>query len=122
MKKILIIDDEQLILTSLTTLFRRSGFDVAGSIDAHEGIRIGKQYYPDILIIDWMLSSDISCLDVIDAIEKLNPDTKIVVMSGYPKLEITAKLKEKEVAIVCEKPVEFNDLLILINKLISADE
>ena len=122
MKKILIIDDEQLILKSLTALFRRSGFDVAGSIDAHEGIRIGKQFCPDILIIDWMLSCDLGCLDVINSIDMVNLNTKIFVMAGYPKLEITAKLKEKEVAIVCEKPVEFNDLLILINKLISADE
>ena len=116
MIKILIIDDEPLILKSLTSLFKCSGFDVVGCMDAHEGIKVVKQFRPDIVIIDWILSSDLGCLDAIDAIEMKNDGTKIIVMSGYPKLEIIAKLNGKEVAAVCEKPVEFNDLLSLIKK------
>ena len=122
MIKILIIDDEQLIQKSLTALFRYSSFDAVGTTNAHEGVEIGKRFCPDILIIDWMLSSDLGCLDVIDEMEKVSHNMKIIIMSGYPKLEIIANLKGKEVSAVCQKPVEFNALLSLIKKLISSDE
>lgn len=55
-KKILLVDDEQALLTMVTTIFRDAGFHLvftAGSV--REALRIAETEKPDLIILDIML-------------------------------------------------------------------
>jgi CheY-like chemotaxis protein len=55
MKKILIVDDEKNILTTLKIYLNREGYDVRAACDGLEAIKIVFEFFPDIVLLDIIL-------------------------------------------------------------------
>lgn len=55
MKRILIVEDEELILKALEFRLRRDGYDVIRATDGRDGLRIIESHEFDLLITDMML-------------------------------------------------------------------
>jgi two-component system, OmpR family, alkaline phosphatase synthesis response regulator PhoP len=55
MKKVLVVDDEQSILTLLKYNLEQAGFEVLTAIDGLEGKQLAETMQPDIMILDLML-------------------------------------------------------------------
>ena len=66
-KKILIIEDEEDILESLTYRLQKRGFDVISATDGETGLREAKALVPDLIILDlWLpkLSGEEVCKSI----------------------------------------------------------
>ena len=59
MARVLIVEDDRPFADALAFAFRLEGYEVLEAATADEGIRIGLAHYPDIIIADWMLRSDL---------------------------------------------------------------
>jgi CheY-like chemotaxis protein len=79
--KILVIDDDELVRLTLTRLLQKVGYDVLQAKNGVAGIEIYKQSRPDIVLTD-MLMPDKEGLETISELKRLNPDAKIIAMSG----------------------------------------
>jgi len=55
-KKILIVDDEQNIVTALEFLLQRSGYEVLLAQDGVEALKQVEQHVPDLVLLDVMMS------------------------------------------------------------------
>ncbi|MBK5105196.1 MAG: response regulator [Burkholderiales bacterium] len=55
-KKILIVDDEQNIVTALEFLLQRSGYQVLLAQDGVEALKQVEQHVPDLVLLDVMMS------------------------------------------------------------------
>jgi diguanylate cyclase (GGDEF)-like protein len=55
MKKILVIEDDPLLLEILLKLLTAEGFDVQGAGEGYQGIELAKSYYPDLILCDLVL-------------------------------------------------------------------
>lgn len=51
-KKILIVDDEQDILTYFDTIFQDNGYDTVTAKDGIEGFELAKSEKPDLIVLD----------------------------------------------------------------------
>ena len=72
--KVLIIDDEKLLVKSTCMALAHYGFEVKGALDGEEGLKAVREYKPDVILLDIMMPG----MDGWQVLEKLkqNPDTK----------------------------------------------
>jgi DNA-binding response OmpR family regulator len=85
-KKILIIDDDRIILAMLEKSLILQGFWVYSAKDGEEGTAMAKKEQPDLVICDFLIPK-VHGLDVCKII-KTSPDlhqTKVIMMTGVYK-------------------------------------
>ncbi|MCS6860090.1 MAG: response regulator, partial [Abditibacteriales bacterium] len=54
-QKILIVEDEKLLVESLTFNLRKAGYEVVVAYDGAEALTKARREYPDLIILDLML-------------------------------------------------------------------
>ncbi len=84
--KILIIDDEEVILTVLQELFTREGYEVAIARSGEKGIEIFQQDEFNLAIIDKNLEGR-SGIDILKTVKEINPNVEAMIITGYASLE-----------------------------------
>ncbi|NRD76084.1 response regulator transcription factor [Bacillus sp. BRMEA1] len=80
--KILVVDDEQSIVTLLQYNLKQAGFDVITAMDGEEGKRLAETEAPDIIVLDLMLPK----MDGMEVCKQLRQDRIMT-----PILMLTAK-------------------------------
>ncbi len=99
-KKILLIEDEQIIVDLLQRKLTEEGYNVALAKDGEEGIKAMKAEKPDLILLDIVMPK-MGGLEVMEEMQK-NPDLKripviIVSNSGQPvELDRAKKLGAKD--------------------------
>jgi DNA-binding NtrC family response regulator len=79
--RILVIDDEQDLLTALSGTLRRAGFRVRTAASAQTGLDALEQEAADVLITDIIMPRK-SGIDVIAEVRVLYPSTRVIAISG----------------------------------------
>lgn len=83
MAKILVIDDDPLILNFVTDALKAVGHTVVQARDGDEGLAASRAATPDLVITD-MVMPNLDGVQLIDLLLKEQPDLPIVAMSGAP--------------------------------------
>jgi two-component system phosphate regulon response regulator PhoB len=86
---ILIVEDEQALVTLLRYNFEAAGYEVATALDGDEALMAIAERRPDLIVLDWMLPS-ISGLEVCRQIRR-KPETRDV-----PVIMLTARGEEAD--------------------------
>ncbi len=82
---ILLIEDERLVVETLKGNFQDNGYHISTARSGEEGIRKFQNDNFDLVITDLKLKG-MDGLQVSRKIKKINPDTPVIVVTGYPKL------------------------------------
>ncbi|HEV8601502.1 MAG TPA: response regulator [Patescibacteria group bacterium] len=98
--KILVVEDEAILLTALSEELRQQGFDVVGAKDGVEGVEKVNSERPHLVLLDLVMPK----LDGIGALKqmKANPETKdipVVILtnlSDYDKIAEAMTLGAKD--------------------------
>jgi signal transduction histidine kinase len=80
--KILIIDDEEIVLDSCTEILRGGDYLVATASDGAAGLKKVEEFQPDLVFVDLKMPG-ISGLEVLDQIHASEPTVVTVVITGY---------------------------------------
>lgn len=78
--KILIVDDEKSIVTSLEAYFNREGYEVKSALEGRQGLAIAKTFSPDVVILDIMLPG-IDGLEVLRELRR-NADPYVILLTA----------------------------------------
>ena len=120
--KIIVVDDEQGIVDSLSIFLKRSGYDFTGLTNPIEAIERVKSEHFDMMILDFMMDP-IHGDEVVEEIRKFNKDLYILLLTGHkdlaPPLET---IKRLDIQGYCEKSDKFDQLLLLIESGIKSIE
>ena len=120
--KIIVVDDEQGIVDSLSIFLKRSGYDFTGVTNPLEAIELVRNNHYDLMILDFMMDP-IHGDDVVEEIRKFNKDLYILLLTGHkdlaPPLET---IKRLDIQGYCEKSDKFDQLLLLIESGIKSIE
>jgi len=84
-RKMLVIDDDQTVLSSCKRIFDSEGFDVIVTASPEEGLSLVLDTYFDIVLCDWMMPG-IDGMDVISKLDEISPGSAVVMISGYPSI------------------------------------
>ena len=120
--KIIVVDDEQGIVDSLSIFLKRSGYDFTGLTNPLEAIERVRNEHFDMMILDFMMDP-IHGDEVVEEIRKFNKELYILLLTGHkdlaPPLET---IKRLEIQGYCEKSDKFDQLLLLIESGIKSIE
>ncbi|MBN1848058.1 MAG: response regulator [Deltaproteobacteria bacterium] len=81
-QKILIVDDERSVLDSLTKLTKSLGYEPISTDKSIEAIKNYDSWAPDVVLMDRSMP-EVDGITCIREIRKIDPDAKIVIVSGY---------------------------------------
>jgi len=118
--KVLVIDDDKVILDIIKNLLEKKGYGVTCSEKGLDAIEIIGRDKPDLVILDMKLK-DISGFEIIGRLRS-NKDTlkvPIIAMSGHPEELIKIEDRQEELALVSiSKPFDLENLLSIARKLL----
>ncbi len=115
LKKILIVDDEENILTSLRGVLEDEGFCIETAKNGEEALNKVISFNPDIVLLDiWMPGED--GISVLEKIKKLEPSISVIIMSGHGTIETAVKAIKFGAFDFLEKPLQFEKLLVLLDR------
>jgi excisionase family DNA binding protein len=120
-KKILIVDDDKIVVETIVQALEEDehGYDVLSAADGFEAQLQIKQFNPDLLILDIMMP-DINGYEVCKKI-KSDPETKdikIIVLSAYLDDESYKRMQEHGADACFSKPLPLPELREQIARLI----
>lgn len=128
--KILIIDDDPDLVESLTITLEANNYQVFSAGNGTEGLRVVKEVFPDVIILDVMMDTITEGFQVSQQLRSRDPQSEYKAYSNIPILMLTAisekmhmKFSPKDdkdylpVDEFMEKPIRFEALLEKVKKL-----
>jgi two-component system nitrogen regulation response regulator NtrX len=113
MKRILVVDDEETILQSVTDILEDEGFEVTTAPDAQKALGVLAEDAPDLVLLDiWMPG-----LDGLDALKRIKADwpfIPVIIMSGHGTIETAVKATKLGAHDFIEKPLSYEQLVLTI--------
>ena len=118
-KKILLIDDDQDILTAYSAFFKGQGYEIRTAINTTQGRKEIKDFSPDLMIVDVMMEQPdegfVFAQQMLD--EKVAIPIIITSSIANAGMEIF-DIDIPNVRSVIQKPVDFEKLSVLVNKIV----
>jgi signal transduction histidine kinase len=118
--KILLVDDEAIILSSIQTALSRMNYDVTPSSNGLEALDIfsGKPGEFDLVITDFTMPH-ISGMDLSNRILKMRPDIPIILCTGFNEDIDEKEVKAAGIRELLIKPTSMDDLRDAIQKALA---
>ncbi|MDD5674404.1 MAG: response regulator transcription factor [Chitinivibrionales bacterium] len=115
--KVLIIDDEKLLVKSTILALRCFDFEPVGAFDGLEGLEKAHENIPDIILLDIMMPG----MDGWEVLKRIKATAK---MSGIPVIIFTAREYSNGYSLAIQqgaadyiaKPFELDELVQMLNK------
>ncbi len=115
--RILVVDDDEILRATLTTILSRRGFEVdsvADGLEALEAIR-GKAY--DLVVTDIEMPR-LDGITLLDRASALNPRLSFIVITAYASVESAVEALRRGAYDYLLKPLNFDDLILKIQRLL----
>lgn len=109
---ILIVDDNALMLLTLTRILEQHGFSVLGANSARGGLQLVEEQPVDLVIMDYHLPD--GDMELGPAVKRLRPGLPVVVFSGDPEAAQAAAFAD----LLLPKPQEPERLVAEIRRLL----
>jgi len=95
--RILLIEDDQQVRTTLMEMLSDEGLDVEGLANAEDAlVLLGAGQVPDVLVTDIDLGPGLGGIDLADMARAKHPEVEVVLISGTPSNPRGRPLREHE--------------------------
>jgi UDP-3-O-[3-hydroxymyristoyl] N-acetylglucosamine deacetylase len=117
-KKILIVDDEETIVKSITGVLEDEGFDITTAKNGEEALDIFQQEIPLLTLLDiWMPGMD--GIEVLKKIKGIEPNCPVIMLSGHATISTAMAAVKLGAFDFIEKPLSLDVLLKTVHRAIS---
>lgn len=100
---VLVIDNNDVMRTSCEQILAKSGYRVTTVPDAESGLGVIASLPPSVVILDLFLPG-VSGVDLIPRIRDLAPNTAVIVITGYPTIDVAVAAMKRGAADFIPKP------------------
>jgi DNA-binding NtrC family response regulator len=107
--RILVLDDVTDIVVLIQKILSRKGHEVAAFAEEEEAIGYARAHPVDLAILDIKLKK-MSGIEVLGELKRINPSTKVMMLTGYPTLATAREALQLGAGEYCVKPIEKQDL------------
>ncbi len=118
MYKIVLIDDEELVIKSLSASveWEQYGFEVAGyALNGEEALALFEEIKPDLIFTDIRMPG-ISGLELIKMTKKKMPELLTIIVSGHAEFALAQKAIQYGVMGYCLKPFDETEIISFLVK------
>jgi DNA-binding NtrC family response regulator len=110
MKKILVIDDEEMILNAMKLVMEDMGYSISGYSDPLEGERAALQEDFDLIITDLRMPKKDGAA-VTERVLEEKPDARILILTAHPTDPLAKKALESGALSLMKKPFDIGKIL-----------
>jgi DNA-binding NtrC family response regulator len=115
--KILFVDDEREMLSTVKTYLSRGGYTVIVTESGRKALELAKKEDFDIVITDLNMP-ELSGLELLKAIKKIHTETEVIVVTGYGSIESAIKALKWGGYDYLQKPINLQRLKLLIDRIL----
>lgn len=120
-KKIIIVDDEEIILSCLKIELEESGYEVTIAPSGEEGLALIRKNYFDLLVTDLMMEG-IGGLELLKSAKKVDPDLSVIILTGYGEVASAVEALRLGASDYLLKPCDCSELQVRIDKCFEQQE
>ncbi len=114
-KKVLIVEDDQLLAYLLETYMVKFGLDIVGNVDnGKDAVLLAEQFNPDYILMDVRIEGDMDGIETATVINKIN-NAKIIYVSGNSDEYSISRSKKTNMLAFLVKPIKESDLNMYLN-------
>lgn len=88
--KVLVVDDEEVVLNSVNKILSRENYLVDEALSAEVALKKMKEANYDLVLTDWKMPG-IDGMELIARIKEIRPETDIIMITGYSSIESAVK-------------------------------
>jgi DNA-binding response OmpR family regulator len=118
-KKILLIEDESLIRSSLARALRKDGVVIVEAQNCQDALEKVGNDGCDLAIVDLFLEDGMHGLKLISEIRRQIPRAKIIVITAFGSAEVKEAALREGVDRYYDKPFEIENIRNVVNELLS---
>ncbi len=110
---ILVVDDEDAIVSSLSSILQDEGYEVSVAKSGGEALKIYTVDPPDLMLLDiWMPEMD--GLETLRRVKEIVPTAQVMVMSGHGSIETAVKAIKLGAYDYIEKPLSLENVTLRV--------
>ena len=114
-KRILVVDDEEIVRYSLVNILRNHGYEVEDVPSAEEALKLlyEKQYH---LVLTDLVLEGMGGLELLENVKVISPRTLVIVITGYGSIRTAVTALRLGVYDYLLKPCDENELILRVNR------
>ncbi len=122
MSSIIIIDDDVDAVETLKEYFEESKIDVLGcGFNGKDAVELYKKHNPNVVLLD-LAMPEFDGFYAIENIQKINPKSKIIILTGSVDAESQEKLDGHQLYTIFTKPYKITELATMIRTISKSDQ
>lgn len=115
--RVLIVDDEKVILDLTAIILKNRGYQVFTALSAQEGLDCIEKQSPELVLLDYMMPN-MDGLTALKEIKRSYPDTYVIMFTGKGSEEIAVELMKAGASDYILKPFNNQDLVDRIESVL----
>ena len=115
MAQILILDDEQPLLQSLSLELTRSGHECMLAETGREAFKLLEECSPDLAILDVQLP-DVNGLDVLRRLKTDIPEVPVLMITAYASVDSAVEAMKEGAIDYLEKPLDLEEVHLVVDR------
>lgn len=113
--KILIIDDDELVATSLKKVLTKQNYIVQTCLNADEAKDVTTEFQPDIILLDIYLTTH-NGIDILKILKKSFREIPVIMITGYADVKMAVTSIKSGAFDFLLKPIDIEQLSIVLDK------
>jgi len=109
-RKVLVIDDEQVVLNSVKRILGQADFDVETTLSGRQGLEWALNKTYDVILTDIRMP-DIGGMIILRDIKRTKPEVPVMIITGYASVQSAVQAMKLGAADYVEKPFTPDQLL-----------
>ena len=128
-KKILVVDDNEIILKTTSMKLQSAGYEVLTALDGSEGVALVRKERPDLVLLDITFPPDLNGVSwdgfrIMDWLHRVDETKKIpiIVISGVVDEKNKQRATASGAVAFFPKPVNFDEMIKVIRATLGAEK
>jgi len=114
--RVLVVDDEDVIASTLQEFLQGEGYEVAVAADAPSALALVERFEPDLALCDVQLPG-MDGLELLDRLLRVRPEILVLIITAYATVETAVAAFRRGAHDYLMKPVLFDELLTKLDRL-----
>ena len=114
-KRMLVIDDESVVLSSCRRIFAAEGYEVVTTESPRQGLELASGSRFDVILCDWRMP-ELDGLDVVEMLDKRAPDAAVVMITGFPSVDRATEVMKRGAMDFVAKPFTPEEITAAVQK------
>ena len=113
--RILLVDDEEIVIRSCRRIFSDEKFDVVAVSDGREALRQIEDSRFDVIVLDIMMPG-IDGLEVLRRVKETHPEVEVVMVTGLSQIDTAVRAMKLGAFDYLAKPFDPDELMLVVER------